>query len=190
MSGWRECVLGDVANIQTGPFGSQLHSSDYVPVGIPSIMPTNIGTRLEISKNNIAYITEDDAQRLNKYLVENGDIVYSRRGDVEKCAFITKNESGWLCGTGCLRVRFILDEVSPKFCAYYLSTDEMKGWVSGHAVGTTMPNLNSSILRRLPLILPPLPEQQAIASVLSSLDDKIDLLNRQNLTLEAIAETL
>jgi type I restriction enzyme S subunit len=190
MSEWRECVLGDVANIQTGPFGSQLHSSDYVPVGIPSIMPTNIGTRLEISKNNIAYITEDDAQRLNKYLVENGDIVYSRRGDVEKCAFITKNESGWLCGTGCLRVRFILDEVSPKFCAYYLSTDEMKGWVSGHAVGTTMPNLNSSILRRLPLILPPLPEQQAIASVLSSLDDKIDLLNRQNLTLEAIAETL
>ena len=190
MSEWRECVLGDVANIQTGPFGSQLHSSDYVPVGIPSIMPTNIGTRLEISKNNIAYITEDDAQRLNKYLVENGDIVYSRRGDVEKCAFITKNESGWLCGTGCLRVRFILDEVSPKFCAYYLSTDEMKGWVSGHAVGTTMPNLNSSILRQLPLILPPLPEQQAIASVLSSLDDKIDLLRRQNKTLEAMAETL
>ncbi len=190
MSEWRECKLGDVADIQTGPFGSQLHSSDYVPVGIPSIMPTNIGTRLEINRNNIACITEDDAQRLVKYLVKDGDIVYSRRGDVEKCAFITKNESGWLCGTGCLRVRFISDEVSPNFCAYYLSTDEMKGWVSGNAVGTTMPNLNSSILRRLPLSLPSLPEQKAIAAVLTSLDDKIDLLHRQNLTLEAMAETL
>jgi type I restriction enzyme S subunit len=190
MSEWRECILGDVANIQTGPFGSQLHSSDYVDVGIPSIMPTNIGTRLDISKKNIACITDFDAQRLDRYLVKDGDIVYSRRGDVEKCAFITNKESGWLCGTGCLRVRFTSDEVSPKFCAYYLSTEEMKGWISGHSVGTTMPNLNSSILRRLPLTLPTFSEQKTIAAVLSSLDDKIDLLHRQNLTLEAMAETL
>jgi type I restriction enzyme S subunit len=53
-----------------------------------------------------------------------------------------------------------------------------------------MPNLNSSILRRLPLTLPTLPEQKAIAAVLSSLDDKIDLLHRQNLTLEAMDKTL
>jgi type I restriction enzyme, S subunit len=66
----------------------------------------------------------------------------------------------------------------------------MKGWISGNAVGTTMPNLNSSILRRVPITIPPLPEQKAIAAVLSSLDDKIDLLHRQNKTLEAIAETL
>ncbi|MEQ1546933.1 restriction endonuclease subunit S [Methyloglobulus sp.] len=190
MSERQHITLGEVANIQTGPFGSQLHSSDYVEIGIPSIMPTNIGSRLEINRNNIACISQIDAQRLDKYLVQDGDIVYSRRGDVEKCAYITKNESGWLCGTGCLRVRFISDEVSQKFCAYYLSTEEMRGWVSGHAVGTTMPNLNSSILRRLPLLLPSLPEQKAIAAVLSSLDDKIDLLHRQNQTLEALAETL
>lgn len=190
MSEWQQITLGEIADIQTGPFGSQLHASDYVAAGIPSIMPTNIGSRLEINKNNIACITNADAKRLQRYLVEDGDIVYSRRGDVEKCAFITKNEDGWLCGTGCLRIRFESKNVIPRFVAYYLSTDEIKGWVSGNAVGTTMPNLNSSILRRLPLSIPTLEEQKTIASVLGSLDNKVDLLNRQNKTLEAIAETL
>jgi type I restriction enzyme, S subunit len=190
MSEWRECKLGDFAEIQTGPFGSQLHAADYVDVGIPSIMPTNIGSRLEVRTDSIACIKEADAKRLEKYLIKENDIVYSRRGDVEKCAFITSKQSGWLCGTGCLRVRIISPELFPKFCAYYLSTDDIKGWVSGNAVGTTMPNLNSSILKRLPLTLPPLPEQKVIAAVLSSLDDKIDLLHRQNVTLEAMAETL
>lgn len=190
VSDWRDVLLGNVADIQTGPFGSQLHSSDYVAEGIPSIMPTNIGTRLNINKREIACIKESDAKRLDRYLVQDGDVVYSRRGDVEKCAYITRNEDGWLCGTGCLRIRFVGETVFPKFCAYYLSTDEMKGLILGSAVGTTMPNLNSSILRKLPLSLPPLPEQRAIASVLSCLDDKIDLLNRQNKTLESMAETL
>ena len=187
---WQSRKLGEFADIQTGPFGSQLHLSDYVPVGIPSIMPTNIGARLEINQENIACIAEKDAKRLSRYLVTEGDIVYSRRGDVEKCAYISPSEAGWLCGTGCLRIRFTSAAVSPKFCAYYFSTDEIKSWVSGNAVGTTMPNLNSSILKSLPLQLPPLPEQKAIAAVLSSLDDKIDLLHRQNATLEAMAETL
>ena len=190
MSEWRECKLGDFAEIQTGPFGSQLHAADYVDVGIPSIMPTNIGSRLEVRTDSIACIKGSDAKRLEKYLVKENDIVYSRRGDVEKCAFITSSQSGWLCGTGCLRVRFISTELFPKFCAYYLSTEDTKGWVSGNAVGTTMPNLNSSILKKVPLTLPPLEEQKAIAAVLSSLDDKIDLLHRQNQTLEAIAATL
>ncbi len=190
MSEWQQLTLGDVADIQTGPFGSQLHSSDYVEIGIPSIMPTNIGARLEVNLNNIFRITEADAKRLEKYLIKTGDIVYSRRGDVEKCAYISENEDGWLCGTGCIRIRLESYDVLSKFCAYYLSTDETKGWISGNAVGTTMPNLNSSILRRVPLAIPPLPEQKAIATILSSLDDKIDLLHRQNKTLEAIAETL
>jgi len=176
--------------VQTGPFGSQLHASDYVQFGIPSIMPKDIGQRLEVNLESIAYITEENAQRLQKYRVKRDDIVCSRRGDVEKCAFITAKMDGWLCGTGCLKVSFIARDVVPRFIAYYLSTDDSKHWLTNHAVGTTMPNLNSGTLGRFPILLPPLPEQQAIAAVLSSLDDKIDLLHRQNKTLEALAQTL
>lgn len=190
MGEWKEYRLGDIAEVQTGPFGSQLHASDYVASGIPTIMPTNIGGRLDIKLDTLAFVKEKDVQRLIKYAVHVGDIVYSRRGDVEKCAFIKKAQDGWLCGTGCLRIRCHAKEVIPQFCAYYLSTPEIKAWVSNSAVGTTMPNLNSKVLGALPLFIPPLREQKSIASILSSLDDKIDLFHRQNKTLEALAETL
>ena len=190
MTEWKEYKLGEIADVQTGPFGSQLHQSDYVDVGIPSIMPVNIGNRMDISTEKIVYITEKDAKRLSRYRVQIGDIVYSRRGDVEKCAYINEKENGWLCGTGCLRIRIDLSKADSKFIAYYLSTDDMKSWISNNAVGTTMPNLNSSILQQIPLSLPTLPTQRRIAAILSSLDDKIDLLHRENATLEQMAETM
>lgn len=190
MTEWKEYKLGEIADVQTGPFGSQLHQSDYVDVGIPSIMPVNIGNRMDISTEKIVYITEKDAKRLSRYRVQIGDIVYSRRGDVEKCAYINEKENGWLCGTGCLRIRIDLSKADSKFIAYYLSTDDMKSWISNNAVGTTMPNLNSSILQQILLSLPSLPTQHRIAAILSSLDDKIDLLHRENATLEQMAETM
>ncbi|RUS65991.1 Putative type-1 restriction enzyme specificity protein [Saezia sanguinis] len=190
MSEWLEDTLGNYVAIQTGPFGSLLHASDYVPAGIPSIMPVNIGSARNIVQDKICHISKSDANRLEKYLVHKNDIIYSRRGDVEKCALITERENGWLCGTGCLRIRIHNKKLDSIFCSYYLSTDTVKSWVSANAVGTTMPNLNSSILNRLPILVPSLSEQKAIASVLSSLDNKIDLLHRQNKTLESMAETL
>lgn len=190
MSHWKEYKLGDFVEIQTGPFGSLLHASDYVSEGTPSIMPTNIGSRLNVVTDNIVFINDKDLERLKKYTVKDGDIVYSRRGDVEKCALITKNEEGWLCGTGCLRIRVNRDDLIPQFCAYYLSTPEIKSWVLNSAVGTTMPNLNSSILNDLPLRLPEISIQSEISETLKSIDDKIAFLKRQNKTLEKLAETL
>jgi type I restriction enzyme S subunit len=114
---WEQTTLGEICrrgggDIQTGPFGSQLHASDYVPVGIPSIMPQNIGDNRVVIEG-IARITVEDAERLRRYRVRPGDIVYSRRGDVERRALIRDEEDGWLCGTGCLRVRFGEGTVDP-----------------------------------------------------------------------------
>jgi type I restriction enzyme S subunit len=191
---WEILTLGQATsrsrgNIQTGPFGSQLHAADYVDVGIPSIMPKNIGDN-RVDTNEIARITESDAKRLARYRVRAGDIVYSRRGDVEKRALITEIEDGWLCGTGCLRVRFGDDSISPKFASYYLSHPSVRSWIVRHAHGATMPNLNTSILSALPFVLPPLPEQHRIAHFLGTLDDKIDLNRQMNRTLDEIARTL
>ena len=194
LSTWEPTTLGEACrrgggNIQTGPFGSQLHAADYVSVGIPSIMPQNlIGDR--ISEESIARITPEDAERLSRYLVQDGDIVYSRRGDVERSALVRQHESGWLCGTGCLRVRFGNGIVHPTYAAYYLRHTQVREWIVRHAHGATMPNLNTSILSALPFILPPIEAQRTIAHVLGKLDDKIELNRQINQTLEHIVQAM
>ena len=191
---WELTTLGEVCvrgggDIQTGPFGSQLHASDYVSVGIPSIMPQNIGDN-RIVADGIARISEADARRLERYLVRPGDIVYSRRGDVERRALVRDEQDGWLCGTGCLRVRLGEGIVEPAFAAYYLAHPAVRAWIVQHAVGATMPNLNTAIISAVPFALPPLPEQRHIARVLGILDDKIELNRRMSHTLESIARAI
>ena len=180
MEEWKEYKLGEISKIQTGPFGSQLHQKDYVPLGTPCIMPTNIGNRLNIDTTNIAHVKGEDVTRLQRHCVKEGDIIYSRRGDIEKCAYILPVNEGWLCGTGCLRIRVKDNDVNTRFLAYQLSTCECKKWIVGNAVGSTMLNLNTSILKELPLRLPSKNEQDRLVNILKSLDDKIEVNRRIN----------
>ena len=190
MNRWKIYKLSDIADVQTGPFGNQLHQRDYVDVGTPCIMPCNIGANLDVQTDNIAHLKASDIIRLNKYCVKEGDIIYSRRGDIEKCAYINHLQEGWLCGTGCLRIRPNTSICFPKYLAYLLSTKESKKWIVANAVGTTMLNLNSSILNTMPISLPPLAEQKRIADILSAIDDKIELNRRINANLEQQAQAL
>ena len=193
MNNWETVELGEIVKlgggkIHTGPFGSQLHASDYVEQGIPCIMPANmINNRVDVS--SIAMISEADAERLSKYIVSEGDIVYSRRGDVTLKALIREQESGYFCGTGCLLLR-PGSKVDSEFLTYYLSTDTMKWWIRQQAVGATMPNLNTGILARIPFRAPSKEEQSALARVISSLDKKIELNNKINAELEAMARLI
>ena len=179
---WRRTALGELETetggvIQTGPFGSQLHMSDYSDEGTPVVMPTNIRD-MRIDPTDIARVGDEHVDRLVRHQLRPGDILYSRRGDVEKCALVTEHETGWLCGTGCLLVRVQGEHIDTRFLAYQLSTPAKRGWIRQHAVGLTMLNLNTGILREIPIELPDFKEQQRIAGVLGALDDKIES-NRQ-----------
>ncbi len=191
---WEVLTLGEVCrraggNVQTGPFGSQLHASDYVSDGIPSVMPQNIGDN-RILEAGIARISEQDALRLSKYRIQEGDIVYSRRGDVERRALVRKEENGWLCGTGCLRIRFGEGVVYPIYAAHYLGHPAVREWIVRHAHGATMPNLNTTILSELPFVLPSWSEQVSIGDSLEAFSKKIDINLRIKQTLEAMAQAI
>ena len=192
---WTLTTLGEMldqcnGSVQTGPFGSQLHASDYVEVGIPSVMPKNI-TIEDIDESDIARISIHDAQRLSKYLLDEGDIVYSRRGDVEKCALVTVSQIGWLCGTGCLRIRLGDDApISPSYLHAYLSSPAMREWISRNAIGATMPNLNTSILRDVPLLIPVNENVKFVENIWNCVNTKLRLNKKTNQTLEHMAQAL
>ena len=183
MNKWTYTTLGKISEIITGPFGSQLHQSDYVEQGIPVVMPQDIDNR-KVNYASINYVSNEDAIRLERYKTIINDILYARRGDVEKHAFIKEKDNGVLCGTGCLRVRITTSEVEPEFISFFLNREETRKWLVTHAVGTNMPNLNIDILSDVPIAYPLLEEQRRIVQVLNSLDEKIALNSAVNDNLE------
>lgn len=187
---WEHVTLGEISiNIQTGPFGSQLHQSDYSENGTPVVMPKDLVAG-HISVESIARVSENHVNRLSRHKIEVGDILYSRRGDVGRCAFAREVEQGWLCGTGCLRVTIDKSKAIPKFVFYQLQKDDTVGWVEKHAIGATMLNLNTSILSKIPIEMPTLAEQKAIVDILSAYDDLIENNKKQIKLLEEAAQRL
>nr|WP_312524064.1 restriction endonuclease subunit S [Moraxella sp. CTOTU47724] len=189
MSEWKGCLLGSIAEVQTGPFGSQLKNEQYITGGTPVITVEHINA-FRIQNIDYPSVTEADRQRLLKYSLDAGDIVFTRVGSVDLSAYVKPENQGWLFSSRMLRVRVSSLEVDSLFLSYFFRQDKFREYILNIAVGATMPSINTQILKDIPISYPPLPEQKAIASVLSSLDDKIDLLHRQNKTLEAMAETL
>lgn len=165
MSNGQITTLGAVVRrtggvIQTGPFGSQLHASDYVTSGTPLVMPINIADNV-IVEEGISRVAEDDVKRLARHQLRPGDIVFGRRGDVGRRSIVQPEQDGWLCGTGCLAVKFGKQtaEVNPEYVSLYVGVRKAQDWLAEHAVGGTMPNLNTRILSALPIWLPPRAEQ-------------------------------
>lgn len=187
---WEIAKLGDISkNIQTGPFGSQLHQSDYSECGIPVVMPKDL-VGGKISEESIARVDKTHVERLCRHKIEVGDILYSRRGDVGRCAHVTKKEEGWLCGTGCLRVTIDSEKADSRFVFFQLQHPDTVGWVEKHAVGATMLNLNTTILSSVPIRLPALEIQKRIADILSAYDDLIENNQKQIKLLEEAARRL
>jgi type I restriction enzyme S subunit len=183
-----DLIESGLANLQTGPFGTMLNASEYVFDGVPVIAVQDIGEN-KLVYHKFVFVSNDTANRLFRYRVQENDIIFGRKGATDRRALIKENESGWLQGSDCIRLRFN-KSINAKFVSYQLGSKLYKEWILQHSTGATMPSLNQEILHLLPLSLPNLLEQNAIADVLSSLDDKIDLLHRQNKTLEQLEETL
>jgi type I restriction enzyme S subunit len=187
-------TLGEICDevggiIRTGPFGSQLHESDYREEGTPVIMPKDI-VEGKVSADSIARVGYEDVTRLSQHVLKRGEIVYGRRGDIGRRALITEKEAGWLCGTGCLRVSLGETVLDPQFLFYYLGQPRVIEAIAKQAVGATLPNLNTSIIRSIPITYPSLPIQRRIASILSAYDDLIENNTRRIKILEQMAQAI
>ncbi len=175
---WERKTLGELVKayggrIQSGPFGSQLHRHDYKSEGIPVVMPKDI-INDRVDTSSIARINDNDADRLSKHKLNIGDLVLPRRGDINKRVICKQENEGWLCGTGCLKIRLNDDIVDPNYLYYYFTLAHVVEAILNKAVGSTMLNLSGGILSSTELVYPPLPTQRKIASILSAYDDLIE----------------
>ena len=193
---WQEITLGSLvedgkALIQTGPFGSQLHSYDYVPVGVPVVPTEAIGWR-KLNSAGIPKISLKKAEDLCRHRLKEGDILFARRGiqATGLSAIVKRQHQDWICGTGAILLRLTTHEVDPVYLSFFLIDETTRKWLRTNSVGAVMPNLNEGMLKRLPLRLPPRKTQERIANILGTLDDKIELNRQMNETLEAMARRL
>ena len=187
---WEKVKLGDLAIcIQPGPFGSQLHSSDYADEGTPIIMPKDMIDG-KISQKDLIRVPDKHLQRLKRHQVFDGDLMVARKGDVRKCVYITKNENGWLTGSDCLKVSLDKEKCFPKYIYYQLRSPFMGRWLETISIGATMPSLNTGLLSGIEIFLPTIEEQKRIAGILSAYDSLIENNQEQIKLLEEAAQRL
>lgn len=171
--GWGISKLGFYAlSIQTGPFGSQLHSHDYVEDGIPVINPSHIVDG-EIIPDISQTINSSKHQELKHHTLNVGDIIFGRRGEMGRCALVHVGNRPMICGTGSIKITLDRNRIYPTYLNQFLKIDMMKDWFSLNSVGSTMENLNSSILSLVPILIPPTQEQIAISTFIENAVHKI-----------------
>ena len=164
-------------SMSTGPFGSMLHKADYVQNGIPLVNPANI-VNGRIVPSTKMMVSEQTKGRLSSYVLERNMIVMGRRGEMGRCAVVTANEAGWLCGTGSFFMA-PYDILYTSYISWLFATPYAKAYLGGESIGTTMSNLNHKILSKMPVPLPPLAEQKRIVAKLEKILPLCDQLDER-----------
>ena len=185
----RIAKLNYIGELKTGPFGTQFSASEYVSEGIPVINVKNIGYG-SIIETGLDHVSKNTLGRLSEHKLKEGDIVFGRKGSVDRHCLIRREQNGWMQGSDCIRVRLTDTSVYPEFVSYYLLTDAVKMKINNSAVGSTMASLNTDILGDIDIILPDYAEQKSIALTLGIIDKKIKNNNRINDYLEEMAKTI
>lgn len=191
---WDKILLGDLikqghAILQTGPFGTALKAEEYTSNGVPLISVREIRNGYIKIEDITPRVNKDIINRLPKFVLKKGDIVFARKGGVDRTAYINEKESGWFLGSDGIYLR-INDNYNSLFISYIMRSSMTRDWLIKNSEGTTMPSLNQKILSRIPLTIPSLQKQNIIAEFLHSLDRKINISDQINQTLEQMSQTL
>lgn len=180
--------IGEIASLKTGPFGTQFSAKEYTSTGIPVINVKNIGYG-QIIEDELKFVSEQTQERLSEHILRTGDIVFGRKGSVDRHAYISPKYDGWIQGSDCIRLRFH-DGINSRYVSHFLKLEHIKQSITSASVGSTMASLNADILRNIEVVLPSPNIQEKIDGVLSILEEKIELNSQIVMELEAMAKTL
>jgi type I restriction enzyme S subunit len=186
-----DLVDAGYAEIKTGPFGTQLRASDYVDEGRAVLNVRNVGFG-DVRPKDLEYVNEETAQRLSTHLLKVNDIVFGRKGAVERHAFINDKYDGAMQGSDCIRLRVSEDSPVPaRFITFALRTPEHQKWMQAFCShGATMASLNQAIVRQIPLPDLDSAHQELAVAVLQSIDNLIENNRRRVEVLEAVSRAI
>src|ERR1051326_8577291 len=150
---WGDTTIGDLlashgGSVKTGPFGTTLKAREYSATGVPLISVGEVGYGSLIVHDTTPRAPREVVERLPEYVLEAGDIVFGRKGAVDRSALVRPEQAGWFLGSDGIRLR--LPKVcDARFMAYQLQSRESRSWLLQHATGTTMASLNQGTIERL-----------------------------------------
>jgi len=175
--------------VQTGPFGSILHSYDYANEGVPLLLVKNI-VEGRVVEEGIPRVNFEKANELKKFWLREGDIVFTRVGAVGRTLYVTKEYEGWMFSGQTLRVRINNPHVNNKFVEFYFRSPQYQSLSESTSLGSTRASINTSILANTNIPLPSKEEQDKIVEILLSIDQKIQINQKMNQTLEEIGQAI
>ena len=192
--GWRRGCLGTLFPgtdcVLTGPFGSLLHASDYRAEGVPLIQVGNV-SQGRVLGDRLPRVGTHKLPALERYLLREGDIVFTRVGAVGRSAYVPAHHAGWMISGQLLRVRLPKDgPLHPRYLAQVYRQRSFLSQVERFALGTTRPSLNTSLLQSLEFLLPPRPVQDAFAAHVASLDGRVWKALDEHRSFEALRDAL
>lgn len=155
--------MKNYAKVRIGPFGSLLHREDYVLNGVPLVNPSHISEGKIVVDSELT-ISPKKMTELSAYVMHEGDVVLGRRGEIGRCAVVTRKEDGYLCGTGSIFIR-PTEKLNPIFLYNIISSASMRKVLENSAKGITMKNLNSGIIENLKIPVPPIELQTQFAQI-------------------------
>ena len=177
--------------IAIGPFGSRMKSDVYTLSGVPVIRGTNISTS-RAWRNEWVYVSDDFADGLPNCNVREGDLVFPHRGSIGEVAIVPGDRDRYMLSTSLMKFRPDPNKVSPLFLFYYFRSDTGRAEIMQYSSQVGTPGIGQPLtsLRQFQVPIPPREEQERVADILSTLDDKIELNRRMNETLEEMARAV
>lgn len=191
---WPTVRIEDIAEkVAMGPFGSNIKVETFVAKGVPVISGTHL-RNVRLEDGNFNFVTAEHAEKMKNSNVFRGDVIFTHAGNIGQVAYIPPDSQyeRYVISQRQFYLRCDLSKADPAFVSYFFHSHEGQHKLLANASQTGVPSIArpSSYLKTIEFSLPPLPEQRAIAHILGTLDDKIELNRRRNQTLEAMARAL
>ena len=185
---WQEVTLADISIGNKGNYGIAASAVDYSDDLLTYLRITDISDDGVLNKDGLMSVDDKNAE---KYILEPNDIVFARTGNSTGRSYFYDGRDGKLVYAGFL-IKFSLDpkKLNPKFMRYYTISSVYKNWVASFSTGSTRGNINAQTYSNMKINLPPRNQQDFLVNILSKLDEKIEVNNQINKTLENMAQAI